>query len=82
MSWKDNYQISDLSPDQMIGFVCKACQLSQPKTVAELITLTDKQLYMYEVEQALVCRTWNCKGKLRMELSHDIIVEGFQGGLT
>lgn len=81
-NWKHKYQIADLPPHQMVGLVCKTCNLSQPKTVAELVALTDPQYYMNEVENALVCRTWNCKGKLRMELSHDIIVEGFQGGLT
>lgn len=82
MNWKHKYQISDLPSDQLIGLVCKSCELSQPKTVTELTALTGKQFYMYQVEEVLKCRTWNCKGKLRIELSHDLNMEGFQGGLT
>ncbi len=82
MSWKEKYQLQDMTRGQTIGFVCKSCNLSQPSKVGVLLETLEGTLYLDEVEKAQKCRAWNCGGDLRMELSHDIIMEGFQGGLA
>ncbi|GJM01517.1 MAG: hypothetical protein DHS20C08_00180 [Rhodomicrobium sp.] len=82
MNWKTEYQLQDMDPTQKVGIICKKCGLSQSLTVAELITRFDRQLYLYEAERALLCTSWGCGSAVRLELSHDGLMEGFQGGLA
>lgn len=82
MNWKMEYQLQDMEPTHKVGIICKKCGLSQPLSVAELIERLDPQLYLYQVEKELVCNRWGCNSAVRLEICHDNLMEGFQGGLT
>lgn len=82
MNWKAEYQLQDMDPAQRVGIICKKCELSQPLTVADLMARFDGQLYLYEVERQLSCKSWGCGSPVRLELCHDGLMEGFQGGLA
>ncbi len=82
MNWKTEYQLRDMPVDQRLGLTCKKCGLYQAQTVAELLTAFAPTTYPDEVEAALTCRKWGCKGALRLEVTNDAKLEGFQGGLA
>lgn len=82
MSWKNEYQLRDMQEEQRLGLTCKKCGLYQPKTVKELLQTFPKTTYPDEVEAALTCRKWGCKGALRLEITNEAKLEGFQGGLA
>ncbi len=81
VGWTDEYQLLDLEPDKVVGFMCKKCGSYKAYTVKELLEDFDRQDYPSKVEAELRCIQSRCRGPVRIELNHGHLNEQFQGGL-
>ncbi|MEM7621542.1 MAG: hypothetical protein AAF228_14055 [Pseudomonadota bacterium] len=83
MSWKDEIQIRDLDPEQVLEMTCKSCGHVHHYDAADLQEKQDLfSLKLSEVEERERCRSWGCSGKVRLSIYHDNSHSGFVGGLA
>lgn len=81
MSWKTDLHLSDLPPDTVLEATCKRCGLSATRLVYAYQPKYG-QLRLDEFEKRLRCPDRRCRGRMRMAMEHQHVIEGFVGGMA
>lgn len=85
MTWKSDLQLLDILDNQdvkNVEFTCTVCGLYQPQSPEQLKEHFRLDMRLYEIEAIIKCQKWGCGEKVRLEISPNVKMEGFQGGLA
>lgn len=83
MNWKNDVQLQDLDPDQVLEFTCRQCGHIHIKHVSELQANEALMMFwMDQIEQEEVCHNRDCHGRVLMSIYHNNATSGFVGGLA
>ncbi len=83
MSWKDELQLRDLEPEQILEFTCKTCGHVHHYEAGVLQENRDRIcVWLVEIEAAERCKSRGCNGRMRLAIYHDNANSGFVGGLA
>lgn len=83
MNWKNELQLSDLDPDQVLEFMCIRCGHTHLKRAAELQAENSMiWAWLDQIEGDEVCKKRGCSGNTRMSIYHNNSTSGFVGGLA
>lgn len=87
MTWKSDLQLLDIIDNEDVRTVeltCAVCGLYQPQSPEQLKKHFRLDMRLDEIEDVIRCQNKriNCDGKVRLEISPNVKMEGFQGGLA
>ena len=83
MNWKTEIRVADLDPKSELEITCKRCGLHRYEAASDLAAQSRlSQLFLDELEKALVCRVKTCRGPVKISIVHDDLNEGFVGGMA
>lgn len=84
MTWKHEMKINDLDLNARLEITCRKCRKVQFMTPSEVIGKYPELKYRYvdEVESALFCHHWQCRGHVSIMMNWKHKIEPFIGGLA
>ncbi len=83
MNWKNELQLNDLDPDQVLEFRCKICGNTHLRKAKELQNENSLSfMWLDQVEHDEHCRKRGCNGATMMSIYHQSATSGFVGGLA
>ena len=83
MTWKHDIRLADLPAEKRFEATCEKCRRCRSWSQAELIKSNPKykQFYCDEVEKDMRCPDRFCRGAIRLDMTHEELVEGWVGGM-
>lgn len=82
MGWREDLKLSDIDDATEIEVECRKCGKHRYYWPRELRAMGRMQhLFMSEVQAALPCLDKTCDGKVRVQLMHDHLNQGFVAGM-